>query len=379
MKPRGLMVIHQFRPIINGAELQAERLAVRLRARGHPMQVLTELRVPGSRAEEDLNGIQIHRSRFKLAYWVAGGVENTFRYLCQARRSYDILHVHQAFGHAVVSIVAARVLRKRCIVKVACAGSFGDLSVFSGFDGFPWALSILKQADYMIAVSRDVEQELIAHGFSPQRIARIPNGVDTDFFRRRRPAPPRPPVRFIHVGRRVPQKGVDLVLQATRLLIQRGLAGQFEIKLYGLDYPEHNYRSMAAQLDVDSAVEFLPHQEEIRDALDQAHAVILPSRGEGMPNVVLEGMSFELPVIVSRVSGAVDLVQDGADGILIPVESPPALADAMQAIIQDPEFAIRLGRRARQKMISDFSLDSIAQRYSALYERMCAPHEKAGH
>ena len=370
MKPRGMMVIHQFRPITNGAELQAERLAIRLAQRGHEMQVFTELRVPGSLPEEDMQGVKVHRVDFKMAYWVLSGVENTFRYLTKARKSYDILHVHQAFGHAVVSIVAARVFKKRCIVKLACAGSYGDLNTFSSFPGFKWALSVLKRADCIIALSSDVEKELLEWGFSSGQIKRIPNGVDTEFFKREFPSPARDQIRFILIGRRTPQKGIDLALQAVKILMNEGLSKDFEIKFYGSDYPEYDYRQMAKELGVTSLVEFLPHQDAIRDILHGAHSMILPSRGEGMPNVILEGMSFELPVIASRVSGVVDIINDKVDGILIPSEDPRALADAMKRIILEPELATRLGQQARQKVASEFSLESVADRYADLYEKL---------
>lgn len=370
MKPRGMMVIHQFRPIANGAELQAERLALRLVQRGHPMQVFTELRVPGSLREEDIQGIKIHRMDFKMAYRILTGVENTFQYLAKVRKSYDILHVHQAFGHAVVSIVASKVFKKRCIVKVACAGSFGDLQVFSGFPGFKWALSVLKHADCIIALSSDVEKELLDWGFSPQQIKRIPNGVDTEFFKRERTFPERKPARFILIGRRTPQKGIDLALQAAQILMNEGLKEEFEIKFYGSDYPEYDYRRMAGELGVTPLVEFLQPQDAIRDILHSAHSLILPSRGEGMPNVILEAMSFELAVIASRVSGVVDIVHDNVDGMLIPIEDPQALAAAMKKVITEPEFVSRLGQRARQKVISEFSLESVADKYSDLYEQL---------
>ncbi|HMD81872.1 MAG TPA: glycosyltransferase family 4 protein [Anaerolineales bacterium] len=370
MKPRGMMVIHQFRPITNGAELQAERLAIRLAQRGHEMQVFTELRVPGSLPEEEIQGVKVHRVDFKMAYQILAGAENTFQYLAKTRKNYDILHVHQAFGHAVVSIVAAKVFKKRSIVKVACAGSYGDLNVFSSFPGFKWALSILKQADCIIAISSDVEKELLEWGFSSQRIKCIPNGVDTQFFKREQPFPARDPLRFILIGRRTPQKGIDLALQAAKILMTEGLSNDFEIKFYGSDYPEYDYRLMAKELGVTSLVEFLPHQDAIRDILHGAHSMILPSRGEGMPNVILEGMSFELPVIASRVSGVVDIIEDSVDGLLIPCDDPHALAHAMRTIIMDPELATRLGCQARQKAISEFSLESIAERYSELYTQI---------
>jgi glycosyltransferase involved in cell wall biosynthesis len=373
MKPRGMMVIHQFRPIMNGAELQAERLAIKLIERGHPMQVFTELRVPGSLSEEDLQGVQVHRVPFPIAYQVVVNVAETLRYLVQNRHTYDILHVHQAFGHAIVSIVVARVFRKKCIVKIACAGEYGDLSVFSRFVGFQWAIRVLRQADYIVAISREVEAELLRWNFPPKRILRIPNGVDSEFFKRSQPFPPRAPVRFVLIGRRHPQKGIDIALRACKLLAEQDLRGQFEIKLYGDDYREYDYRSLAQELGITDCVEFLPHNPAILDILHLAHGLILPSRGEGMSNVLLECMSFEMPVIASKVSGSVDIVDDGVNGILIPPESRDALADAMATIIRDPDRATRLGQNARQKVMSFFSLDSVAQQYSELYTRLSAP------
>jgi glycosyltransferase involved in cell wall biosynthesis len=165
------------------------------------MQVFTERQAPDSLPEEDIQGVQVHRVGFQMAFRILIGVESTFQYLACMRHTYDMLHVHEAFGHAVVAIVAARVFGKRCIVKVAGAGRFGDFEMFSGLPGFRWALSILKRADRMIAISSDVERELLERGFSPRKIERIPNGVDTDFFKREQPFPPRAPACFVLIGR----------------------------------------------------------------------------------------------------------------------------------------------------------------------------------
>ena len=105
MKPRGMMVIHQFRPITNGAELQAERLAIRLAQRGHEMQVFTELRVPGSLPEEEIQGVKVHRVDFKMAYQILAGAENTFQYLAKTRKNYD-----RAWGR----VLPANAPWKRC-------------------------------------------------------------------------------------------------------------------------------------------------------------------------------------------------------------------------------------------------------------------------
>ena len=373
MKPRGLMIIHQFRPVAAGAELQAERLAKKLVQRGHPMSVLTRLRTPDTPMNEVMDGVTVHRVPYMLAYWVRrSGVIATFRYLVNNRRSYDVLHVHQAFGHAVVAVVTARLLRKRCIIKVACAGEYGDMNVFSKFEAFDRALTILHHADAIVAISAEVEQELLDHGFSPERIVKIPNGVDTDYFKRTTPPPSRDPVRFALVGRRHPQKGVDVALEAARLLRDDGLDGRFKIELYGVDYPEHDYRAMALELGVTDLVDFLPFESDMVGVFHRVHCLILPSRGEGLSNALLEAMSMELPVIATSVSGTVDVVRDGEEGILIPPESPEALAKAMAAIIRYPELARALGKNARAKVERSVSLDFVAGQYSELYRALCS-------
>ena len=373
MNPRGLMVIQQFRPATAGAELQAERLAKKLVQIGHPMSVLTSLRTPNTPLEEVMDGVAVRRLPFYMAYWVRrSGVIATFRYLVNNRRNYDVLHVYQMLGHAVVSVVTARLLRKRCIIKVACAGEYGDMNAFSSFDDFDLALKVLHHADAVVAVSAEVERELVGWGFSPERIVRIPNGVDTGCFKRTAPPALRDPIRFALVGRRHPQKGIDVALKAAKLLRDGGLAGRFKLELYGVDYDAFNYVGMARTLEVREVVSFLPFQSDMVSVLQGVHCLVLPSRGEGLSNVLLEAMSMELPVIATSVSGTVDVVTDGEDCILIPPESPEALAKAMSTIIRYPEFAHTLGKNARSKVERSFSLDLVARQYSELYRALCS-------
>ena len=127
---------------------------------------------------------------------------------------------------------------------------------------------------------------------------------------------------------------------------------------------------MAQQLGVTTNVTFFPFQHAILDIYHSAHCFILPSRGEGLSNSLLEAMATELPVVATRVSGTIDVVRDGTDGLLIPPESPEALAKAMAMIIEQPDLALQLGQQARRKMVRDFSLDSVAQRYSELYDSL---------
>jgi len=365
------MVIHQFRPITGGAELQAERLSARLVELGHSMQIFTELRTPNTPKDEILNGVYIHRVNFKMAYdaELKTAAVDTFRFLYENRNSYDIIHAHQAFGHAMVSVVVAKITGKASIIKVACSGEVGDINVFSKFPGAQSALKVLKQADCVVALSKEVENELLDAGFSAARIARIPNGVDTDLFKRRKGFRSQGPFQFILIGRKTPQKGIDVALRAVKMLMDRGLT-HFRLVLRGREDPSQNYPLMAQALGVEQLVEFLPFTDAVLDFYHDAHCLILPSRSEGMSNTLLEAMSLEIPVIASDVSGASEIINDNIDGILIPPEAPEALANAMQKIMKKTDLAVKMGQQARLKVANNFSLQSVAQKYSELYNHL---------
>ena len=369
MLPRVLMVIHQFRPIACGAEMQVERLAGKLVRLGHQVAVLTQQRHPASLPFEMLNGIAVHRVDFPLSYWTYRDIGKQFRFLVKNRQTYDIVHSHQCFNHAVVNTITAQWLGKKSILKIACAGEVGDLNVFSQFRGFTLVQKILHQTDAVIAISTEIEKELQDYGFPAEHIYSIPNGVDTDEFQRRRPFPERSKIVFLLIGRRTPQKGIDIAFRAIQALLQRGI-DNLELRLYGLDYPEHDYRKMAQECGVQSAVRFYSYTESIHDVYHDAHCLLLPSRTEGLSNVLLEAMSLELPVIATRISGTVDVVEHEKSGILIAPEEPEALAASMEQVMMNPEMAFQLGAKARQRIIDKFSLDRVARCYSELYQRL---------
>jgi L-malate glycosyltransferase len=406
VKPRGLMLIHNFRPgPTGGTEIQAERLAQGLVSLGHSMQILTNpiyvanewydfKGKPPYAPEEEVfystgsasslmpddekkdvsrgEGVRIHRPPFRLAYEVNQGVTDTFHYLANNRKTYDVLHCHMAYGHAAVAVVAARTFHKRCIIKIACAGEeFGELYAFSKFADFSRALHVLHQADAMIAISHEVEEELLGYGFSQKQILRIPNGVDTEFFQPRVRAEESGKLRFLLVGRRQPQKGVDLLLKAIQTLKLSGLEDKFEVKLCGSDNSDYDYRSMAKELGVAHLVNFLPFHKDMRNIYQEAQSFILPSRGEGLSNALLEAMAMGLPVIATRVSGTPDVVRNEKDGLLISPESSDALAEAMKRIIFDPALRQQLGQNARRRVEDEFSMEHVARQYSDLYARLC--------
>jgi len=97
---------------------------------------------------------------------------------------------------------------------------------------------------------------------------------------------------------------------------------------------------------------------------------LFASRREGMPNVVLEAMASGLPCIVSRVGGAVDLVDHGKTGYLFDVDDEAGFADALSGLLCDAARAARMGSAARHHVVDHFALSKTAEDYRRLYSTL---------
>jgi glycosyltransferase involved in cell wall biosynthesis len=110
-------------------------------------------------------------------------------------------------------------------------------------------------------------------------------------------------------------------------------------------------------------------KERLEDLYRSAGFVVLASsRGEGLPNVLLEAMAFARPVIATPIAGVRDLIRDGENGLLIPPGNPAALAAALQRLQGDRALAARLGAAARVTA-EGFGWDTARARLEPLLER----------
>jgi glycosyltransferase involved in cell wall biosynthesis len=97
---------------------------------------------------------------------------------------------------------------------------------------------------------------------------------------------------------------------------------------------------------------------------------VLPSAAEGMPNAVLEYMAAGLPVVASAVGGNLEVIADGATGLLVPAGNPAALREALLRLLADEVVALRLARNGRELAEQRFSFDRLTREVGALYEEL---------
>jgi glycosyltransferase involved in cell wall biosynthesis len=118
--------------------------------------------------------------------------------------------------------------------------------------------------------------------------------------------------------------------------------------------------------------------EEVVNALEDAHIFVLPSLSEGISVAAMEAMAMELPVIATCVNGMPELVEHEISGLLVEPADSGQLAEAIDRYRHDADFALRVGRCAREKVRSEFTADTEYEKLAALWFRAIKPSRAKG-
>ena len=246
----------------------------------------------------------------------------------------------------------------------------------------------LRRYEHVVAVSNDLYQSCAALGVSPDRLVQIDNAIDTDEFRRRaRPdesplrradAPlaaaagqaPRPPGRLVigAVGRLSEEKGFHLLIEAVERLLARGHDVELWIAGEGGEKERLEARMRRSpHARRFSLLGFTPDTVALFSAFD---VFALSSLREGLPNVVLEAMAMEVPLVATRCGGMQAFGRDGVDMLLVDVNSVAALEAGLERLLRDAALRARLARAARDRIVQDFSFTRRMQKMVAVYDRL---------
>lgn len=246
--------------------------------------------------------------------------------------------------------------------------------------GFPrWFLRLdtfvvnSGMATMMVAVSDDTRRFCIAtEGMRPDRVITIPNGVDASIFSPMQRASDTTALRdelgvpenaliIICVARLHPQKGHSYLLEALETL--RDARSDFVCLLVG-DGPERgSIESHVSARGLQHCVRLLGNRPDVARLLAVSDIFVLPSLHEGLSNALLEAMAVGLPVVASDVSGMDEILVNGETGFLVPAADSNALASALTWLLDDEGLRTRMGRAARQHVLTRYSQDVMLKRY----------------
>lgn len=366
-----LLLVPLYPPVRGGAELQAQRLARDLAGLGMGVTVLT--RPQDGQEPFDTDGaVRIVRGLHGLPVgplWGWTYMHSARRWLLRLAAEWDVVHSQQVDLHSAVAVKVAARLGKPSLLRFACAGPGGDLARLSARRFGRRLLGVVRRADRFVALTGEGAAEIERYKFAPERISTIPNGVDLDSFRPQ--AWPSlsadEPLRLLFVGRLTRQKGVDVLLTALSRLRQEL---PFRLRIVGTGEEDGRLRAQATQVGIESVVEFAGSRSDIIREYSGCELLVLPSRFEGMPNVVLEAMACARPVLSTTIGGSADLVTDGSDGWLVRVDDPDALAQAIVRVGTLRAQLAEYGLRARRTVESRYASSRVASMYVREYEQL---------
>jgi glycosyltransferase involved in cell wall biosynthesis len=235
--------------------------------------------------------------------------------------------------------------------------------------------SLARWTDRVVGNSRAVVEFYRKAGIPEDRLAMIPSGIAEEEPPSVDPAAVRAELGLagdaplvLFAGRLAPQKGVADLIAALDLLhygmpeLRTLIVGDGPLRAQ-LEELTHAYQ-------LENAVRFLGHRNDVPRLLAAADLLVLPSLYEGLPNVVLEAMRFAKPVVATAAPGTTEVVENGRTGLLVPPGDPPALAQAIRTVLRDPELARQLGTAGRARVEAEFRADTMIARFADLYEEL---------
>jgi len=242
-----------------------------------------------------------------------------------------------------------------------------------------------RRAAWVTACSDDLRDRAVALGARRDRSSVVPYGVDTGRFRpdeaaraeeRSRLGLDERTALLFAGGRLVRKKGFEYLLEATALLAERRPA--IALALAGGGDLDGELRRRAAALGIADRVKFLGTvtQDRMPRLLAAADVAAVPSvrdddgNVDGLPNVVMEALASGTPLVATSAGGIAQVVESGANGLLVPERDAAALADAIDALLVDPDRRAAMGGRARAFVEQRHAWERTAADLDAVYDRV---------
>ena len=360
----GLSVLHLLSPApVGGLERVVQGLARGQASRGHRV-VAAAFAARADAADEFLTPLRDTRVDARFLEVPDRGYldeRRLVRSLC-VELEPDIVHTH---GYRP-DVVDSGVARRRRIPTVSTVHGFigGSLRgrVYERLQR-----RAFRHFDAVVAVSRPQVEILEKAGVRPQRIHVVPNAID------RGPVLPREEARALWgvdegtfhigwVGRLSHEKGLDVFLEALALLDRKG----FVASVVGAGPALDDSRDRAQALGIADHIRWRGLVRDAAPMFPGFDVLVISSRTEGSPMVLLEAMSMRVPVVATRVGGVPHMVGP-SEAVLVPPDDPEALARGIASVRSDPTAAGSRARAALDRFDSEFGFDQWIRRYDEVY------------
>ena len=279
--------------------------------------------------------------------------------------SYDIIHLH----------ISARGSYKRKSIMARMAHKAGKYVILHDHDGeFKKAFEeggdayrrdvreTFGIADRVVVLSEEWRDYFAENVCDPEKINVVHNGVKV-------PDEPCSPCAYqdiLFLGRLDARKSPDVLLRASKEVLSRFPDTKI---VFGGDGEVEKNKVLATELGIADRCEF--HGwiagTEREDLFKRAAVYCLPSKNEGLPMSVLEAMARGIPAVATPVGGIPQLINDGVEGLLVPVDDHQALAIALNHLLESSKLRKEMGTLARKKILSSFDINLLLNKILSIY------------
>lgn len=373
-----LLINNEFPPIGGGGSTVTKYAIDYLTQAGHDVTLITSSFRDLPR-RENINGAQVIRipairrykdycSQWELVIFGVSALVYTWWYT--GRHKVDFIQAY----FAVPSGWVAWLIHK--LRRIPYAIYFGGSDIPGANPSrykniYPWITPLLKRiwrgAEFRTVCSSELAR--LAKQVDPQtEFLVIPNGVETSrFVPVERPANPQ--VRLLFIGRLIPRKGFQRVVQALPK-VRAATPTPFEVHVVGTGAFREQLDELAESLGVSDLIHYVgsvPY-ERLSEIYQYADVFVLTSLSEGMPSVILEAMGCGLPIVASDVGGNNEIVAEGKNGYLVKGDDTDTLAARLLALINDIDLRRYMGETSRQMALA-YDWENIMKQYNELYAK----------
>ncbi len=247
----------------------------------------------------------------------------------------------------------------------------GDHVLCARLGGF-YDLKYYKHCDWLVCLTPDIQDHVVKAGFPKERTVHLPNFVPQARMpavaRKTHYTPENAPLIFA-LGRLHENKGFETLLRAVAKVpdVYLWLAGDGPLR--------KDLEDLAQSLGIKPRVRFLGWREDTPALYAAADLFVCPSRHEPHGNIILEAWAQGVPMIATETHGPRTLINDGVDGVLVPIDEPKAMAAAIRDVLADPEGMQSLAESGWNTFQASYTEEKVVGAYRDFFERVAA--EKA--
>ena len=298
--------------------------------------------------------------------------------LLKNRRNYDIVHFQGARVALYINLALVKYLGKKVLTMVSGAAQLFEAGSLHRHSQ-PIAhifMCLLRRVDIFVAISNEIRRGLIADGVAEAKIVDIPTMVDLRSFTEPGSSLPLGYRNYglenrqvvVYCGRLAPFKGLEFLLRAwSQIIVGHSDAA---LLLVGDGLLRQHLEQMMGKLAIKDSVYTIGWQTQVELFLRPAAVFVLPSLREGLSNSLLEAMALGLPVVATRISGNVDVIEDQFNGLLVPPGESEALAQAIGNLLADRQWAQTLGQNAQKTVRQHYDIDRLYLEYLQVYRKL---------